>query len=238
MEMNVPGTPWSPVRAVVWTALLVVTACGGEGGAQGQDAGEMSEATSTAAAGERIFDESVEEDECAVLTAEDVNAAVGAPLDGIEQEAWGGVCLYSWDAGSSWSDGSLAVLDVTVHESLDRARSEYARFTEDVTAEEVGEGKDRVQEDLEGERAAGEISPSEEALADALVETMPEMDFTHRRWDGIGSAASTDGHGTVRVRYGNVTVWIVGKTAGEDWLDPEVARNVARRVVAQLDGMG
>lgn len=61
------------------------------------------------------------------------------------------------------------------------------------------------------------------------------MDFTHQRWTGIGDAANTNGRGTVRVLYGNVTVWITGKTDGEDWIHPAVGQEVARQVVANLE---
>lgn len=214
--------------------LIVLAACGADG--SDGDPGDVADAPARVAEA-KIFDESLENDTCAVLTRDDVSAAAGVPLAAVERP-YASMCLYSWDEADGRPDGNLNVMSVRVHETAEAARREYATFTQDVTAEDVGAAKDRVQEELADERAEGGITEREEGVASAVVETMPEMDFTHRGWDDIGDAASTDGRGTVRVLYGNVNVWVTGKTASEDWIDPDVAREVARRVVANLDGIG
>lgn len=219
--------------ATLGMVLFALGACGADGSPELGE-GEPDAETRTAAAA--IFDESLEDDKCSVFTREDAGAAAGVPPDMVEQP-YAGMCLYSWEGGSGHPEGNLNVMGVTVHETVEQARSEHARFTVDVTAEEVGAATDDVQEALAAKRDEGELTADEEAVASAVVGTMPEMDFTHRRWDDIGDGASSDGRGTVRVLYGNVTVWMTGKTDSEDWIDPGVAREVARLIVANLEGL-
>ncbi len=225
-------TPASPVGAALHILLVVVAlalaACGGgEGGAA-----DSPGASATADVPEPTFTEAVEDDDCAVLTPADLAAATGTPQDEIEGRSLGGSgCYYEF------ADLNINVLGVRVHESVDAARSYFARFTEDATAQEVGEAKQQVREELADEREQGEMSESDEAVAGALVDAMPEEDVGHERWPDIGSGSAMDGRGSVRVRYGNVTVWFTGKTDGEDVLDPGLAQDLARRIVANLDAM-
>jgi hypothetical protein len=232
-----------PSRGAAIVVALLSMSLPGCGNAGSESAGDLEESTGVAdleqspGRDDRIFDESVEDEECRVLTTEDVAAATGVPAGEIEQRAISG-CLYSWDAGESWSDGSIMLMSVSAHETVDRATSYYARFTRDTTAEEIAESKDAMKDELAKKREEGELSSGAEAIGGALTEAMPEEDISHQRWSGIGSEASTDGRGSVRLRYGNVTAWFVGKTAGEDRLDDEVAREIGRRIVANLDEIG
>lgn len=211
----------------VWLAVAVAACGGGEGGTA-----EGASGSDRAPAPEPVFTEAVEADDCAVLTPADVSAATGTPEADVEGRSLGGSGCY-YEAGVF----NINLLSVRVYESLDRARGYFERFTEDATAAEVGEAKDEVQEELARKRTEGEMSGSEAAIADALVETMPEEDVRHERWTDIGSEAAMDRRGSVRIRYGNAVVWLTGKTDGEDVLDPDLARDLAQRIVANLDEM-
>lgn len=209
-----------PGRALlvgVLCTLVALEGCGGEG-----DGG--------AADPEPVFTETVEDDDCTVLTLSDVSEATSVPETKLEQRRISG-CLYAWDRGN------VNLLSVRVHETVDQARAYHARFTEDISAAGIDEAQDRVQEELGRRREEGEMNETDQAVAGALVDAMPEEDISHQRWSEIGSEAAMDGRGSVRLRYGNVTIWLTGKTDGEDVIDPALAQELSRRIVANLDGM-
>lgn len=210
--MSKRNTAWSLI------GLLMLSGCGG------------AEGDSAAAAEERTFAEGVGEDKCAVLTMEDVVAATGLPEDAIEQRKVSG-CLYSWDDGTVWMSS------VRVHESVDRAKSYYARFTEDVSADEVEPAREQVKDELSEKEESGEITATEGEAGRAITDAMPARDFTHQLLPGIGNEASYDGNGTVWIRWGNLTATFSGKTGDEDRIDPELAAEYGRRVVANLGEM-
>lgn len=212
--------------AVTWGVVFLIagvaTGCGGEEAGSGAD-GEP-------AVEERIFAEGTGDDECAVLTLDDVTAATGLTAAEIEQREISG-CHYSWDDGMIW------MRRVRVHESVDRAKAYHARFTEDVSSEEVAEAKEQVKDELRDREAAGEMTSDEAAVGSAVTEAMPEWDYEHTSLPGIGSEAVYDGRGTVYIRWGNLTTSFSGKTGDEDRIEGEVATEVGRRVVANLGEM-
>lgn len=216
--------------ALIGVSLLV--GCGG-GASESTAADDTSVAESAAVPNdseEKMFSDSVGDEECRVLTTEDVAAATGVPADQIEQQAISG-CLYSW------SDGSIMLMSVRAHKTLKRAQNEYARFTKDASAEEVEGSKQAFQEEVAKKQEEGELTSVEGAVATTLTDAMPAEEVTHQRWSGIGSEASMNNSGSVRLRYGNVTVWFTGKTGDEDRMDPEIAQEIARRIVTNLDRM-
>lgn len=170
-----------------------------------------------------VFDDSVAHDKCALLSLADVAAATGVPVEAWQQRVVSG-CLYTWPEGSLWL-GS-----VSVHESIERAEESFARYTADAA------GRDFRQHDewpagssgrgLDGPGAA----PGREG-----VTAMPGDAIGYRRLPGVGSEAALDNRGSMRVRYGNVVVWLTGKTGDRDWIDPEVAADLGRRMVANMD---
>lgn len=200
---------------------VLLAGCGGEGSGAGGD-GDVPEPT---------FAENTGDDAgCEILTTADVSAATGVPVSGLDQTALGDMCSYEWD------EGAVTLMGVSVHESIEEATSYHARFTEDVTADQVAAAKERVRGELADREAAGEMSETDEAVGGALVERMPERDIRHRSLPGIGSEAVTDGRGTLRIRYGNATIWVVGKDGeGNDHFEPGVAEEVGRRIVSNLD---
>lgn len=216
--MRATALNWGVVFLIAGTA----TGCGGA------EAG--SRADGETAVEERTFAEGAGEDECAVLTLEDVTAATGLPAAQIEQREISG-CHYSWDDGMVW------MRTVRVHESVERAKGYHARFTRDVTAEEVAEAKEQVQDEFRDREAAGEMTASEGATGRAVTEAMPEWEFTHSSLPGIGSEAVYDGRGTVYIRWGNLTASFSGKTGDEDRIERELALGYGRRVVANLGKM-
>ena len=127
-------------------AVVVATACGGEpSGAQNS----TSAITETARASNpgKMFDESVKEDKCDLLTPAQVTAAAGIVESAIETTP--GFCLYEWEGHN------IFLTSVRVHDSVERASRYYARHTEDgntvtlqygnVTAEFSGKTYDRTE---------------------------------------------------------------------------------------------
>lgn len=211
--MSIRNGAWSLI------GLLMISGCGGT---EADSAGAVAE--------ERTFTEGVGEDKCTVLTMEDVVAATGLSEESIEQRKVSG-CLYSWDDGTVWMSS------VRVHESVDRAKSYYARFTEDVSADEIEPATEQVKDELSEKEESGEITATEGAAGRGITDAMPARDFTHQHLPGIGNEASYDGHGTVWIRRGNLTAKFSGKTDDEDRVDPELAAEYGRRVVANLEAM-
>lgn len=174
---------------------------------------------------ERMFADGVGDDKCGVLTLEDVAEATGIPASEIMQRSISG-CLYSWDDGDGWLEGTVYLSSVRVHDSVEQAKRDHARFTQDVTAEEVANAKEQAKEDLADEPAAREI-----------MDAMPETDFKHRVLPGVGSEAVMNNRGSGYVRTGNITINFSGKVDSEDRMHPEVAADIGRRIVANLHRM-
>jgi hypothetical protein len=70
------------------------------------------------------------------------------------------------------------------------------------------------------------------------MDAMEVGDVSHRRFDGVGDAASLNSEGSLRILHGNVVVWIAWDSMDGEAIDPTLAEAVARRVVANLDAMG
>lgn len=177
-----------------------------------------------------MLDPEVAENDCAVLTLKDVSMATGVSEGDLEQRAYSG-CLYSWEDGTIW------LASVRVHETIDGARREFARFTADVDEDDIAAQKRALSEELKQQAASGDITEESGNVGAAVVELMPEEAITHRTLEGVGSEAKLSNDGSARIRYGNVTVWFTGKTGDRDWIDPPVATEVGRRIVRNLDAL-
>lgn len=185
--------------------VFVTVGCGTEAGDEG-----------------RMFADGVGDDKCAVLTLDDVAMAKGILASEIRQRSISG-CLYWWDVGDGWPEGTVYLGSVRVHDSVERAKRNHARFTEDVTAEAATDAKEQAKEQLAGEPAAREI-----------MDAMPETDFKHRVLPGVGNEAVMNNPGSGYVRTGNLTIRFSGKVDSEDRMHPGIAAEVGRRIVANL----
>ena len=189
---------------------------GGEGGA-----------TPAGAEGPVLDRAALRGDGCTVLDDEDVAAVVGVDASQVSENAQVD-CLFSWPGGSA------IVNALRAHRDVEGARRHYARFTEDVTAEEMREGKTELQDELREEAASGgELDEAEAEVGVELVARLPEDAVTNRDVPGVGSEASTDDRGTITVRFGNVTFDAAAKRGDE--VDRELTIELARRVVGNLD---
>lgn len=234
----------TPEFACSFIALLLTLAACGPGDTIDEAAAEAAadskaaaEAKAEVAVEEKMFDESVSDDKCALLTPADVASATGVPEAALEQRTLGSSCLYSWESGDGWQDGSIYFGSLRVRESIEDAKRRYARKTRDLTAGDVSDAKEQLDEELDEKANDGEMTESEAATASSLAAAMPETDFTHTALDGIGNEAAMDNMGSVYIRYGNAVISFSGKTAGEDHLDPERAAAIAQAIVGHLDSM-
>lgn len=207
------------------TALFFATACNPEAG-EGADTTSAQAGTPPAPDPGKVFDDSVKEDKCSLLTPAQVAAAASVPESAVEKNP--AACLYEWEGAN------IYLSSVRVHDSVERASRYFARNTQDAIAEEIRASKEQLKDEMKE-------SETGTAISEALIDAAPEDAVSHQRWDDIGSEAAWDGN-SVMFRYGNVTVVFSGKTydrtAGEDWVDPEIARDIARAIVSNLDKAG
>lgn len=217
---SIPRIPF-----ILILALTLLGGCGGESSGEESDSGAQAE-TAQAAEPDKMFDESVKEDKCSLLTHAQVAAAASIPESAVEKNR--ALCLYEWE------NANIYLSSVRVHDSIERARNYYNRNTKDFTAEEMRASKEELKQYMEE-------TDSGSGVSEALIDAAPEDAVSHQRWDDIGSEAAWDGN-TTMIRYGNVTVEFSGKTydraEGEDWVPPEIAKAIARSIVANLDEAG
>lgn len=206
-------------------ALTLVGGCGGEAGGGENASGPQADSAQASDPG-KVFNESVRENKCSLLTPAQVAAAASVPESAVEQNP--AACLYEWE------NANIYLSSVRVHDSIERASAYYDRNTKGFTAEEMRASKEELKQKMEE-------SDSGSGMSEALIDAAPEDAVSHQRWDDIGSKAAWDGN-TTMIRYGNVTVKFSGKTydraEGEDWVPPEIAKGVARAIVANLDQAG
>lgn len=176
---------------------------------------------------EPLYDESVGADRCAVLTTADVADVTGVAAEAIDTRAVSG-CLHSWASDSLWL-GS-----VRVHDSTERAKRSFARYTADATAADIRQQRETVADSLERKAESGEVTGDEAVAGKGLLQAMPEDATVYQVIQNVGSEAALSNRGSMRIRHGNVVIWLTGKTDGRDWIDPERAAELGRRMVANL----
>lgn len=85
--------------------------------------------TAQAAEPDKVFDESVKQDKCSLLTPAQVAAAASVPESAVEKNR--SLCLYEWDGHN------IYLSSVRVHESIERASKYYERNTRDFTVKAI-----------------------------------------------------------------------------------------------------
>lgn len=216
--INNQSIPKAPFILII--ALALAGGCGG-----GSNEGERTSGAQSSQPG-KLFDESISEDKCSLLTPAQVAAAALVSASAVEQNS--SICLYEWEGAN------IYLSSVRVHDSIERAREYYARNTKDFTSEEMRASKEALKERVEE-------SESGTGISEALIDAAPEDAINYERWNDVGSEAAWDGN-SVMIRYGNVTVKFSGKTydraEGEDWVPREIAKAIAIAIVANLDKAG
>jgi hypothetical protein len=215
--------------AVVLLA-IVLAGCGGEATSDGASDGE----TTASTAPEPVFPESVEDQKCGLLTADDVAAAIGVPVAAVSSRV---DCLYTWEAGGGAPAGSVFLVSLDVDESVERAQREFARRTEDVTADEVADQQEAFAEAVDERQTEGAVTDTEAATGAALTDALTAESHTHRPLPGVGSEAVVNDRGSAYVRLGNARLRINGMWDGENDLAPEAAAALGRAVVDRLSAL-
>jgi len=168
--------------------LLIFSACGGP-------EAQADEAPDGAVSSSIHFNEgSIKDSACEILTAEMVADAAGVPVGDITQfSPWASLCEYSWDPQNkiTLSGISVAADAQTAHNHFDAAYSEY-------TTEQMAEGQQALDSELQRQAATGEIPSGDAAAAAGLAGLFAGMaaSTSYDQVSGIGDRAVYDG--TVR----------------------------------------
>ncbi len=175
---------------------------------------------------EQMFDRAaVKAKGCPLLRVEDVAASVDIAATAVRPNP-ALDCLYAWDGGTAMLG------NIRVHGSVEAARRDFARTTEDLTAAEMQAGADSLEKRLEAEAAAGSIDRRAAPVGGALARSMAGSDVTNAAIRGIGELASHDGN-RLKVLVGNVTFDLAADRGDE--FDLELSRSIAQRVVRNLE---
>lgn len=172
---------------------LLLVACGGGGGdaAAGGPGAEASSARTSSAPGP-LFDRSVGDLSCEVLTPELVSGVLGVPAADLRQTSVMGACNYRWSGGTA-AMTSLRVFD-------DAARA--VRFFEDayreMSPEEVARAMEAIGTEMERRTATGEVTREQAAIGREVTAGAGAAAATARyeAVQGLGDRAVYDG--TVR----------------------------------------
>lgn len=203
-----PRGPRAVRRNALLVALIVAAGCGGgadaPAGGEGPAEGAASSPSGSAAAPSGpLFDRSVGDLSCELLTAELVAAVVGVPASELQGRSVLGACTQRW------SDGSATLTSLRVFDDAARA----ARFFEDsnrqLTPEEAARAAEAIGAEMERRAGAGEVTREQvetgrPITAGAAAAATQPMEVV----DGLGDRALYDG--TVRTMplpggAGNVT---------------------------------
>lgn len=153
-------------------AACLVLACGSPDPAEpGPSATDSSGAA--AAAPSALYDESLTDDPCALLTPAMVASVAGVAVELLEPRQTSGMCIYSWDGGTA------NIAFIKTYDDPEKAKSRFENEHRNMTGAEVGaamaEIGERAKERLREEAAAGEDVPQAEevepvtgVMADAL----------------------------------------------------------------------
>jgi len=148
-------------HSFLWIALpaLLLMACGGGAGdtpAGGED-GESAPARTTATASP-LFDRSVGQLSCEVLTPELVSGVLGVPVADLRQTSIMGACSYRWDGGTA------AMTSLRVFEDPARAVRFFQDAYRDMSPEEVARAMEAIGVEMERRTATGEVTREQEAI--------------------------------------------------------------------------
>lgn len=198
------------------SALVLLPAFGACGGAA---ADADAEPTTSAAAGEARFAESLEDEPCAVVTKETVAAVFDIPAGEITADS-GMFCTYEWEGGGR-------TVDVTVHinsvaEDAERAASRFASATRGMSGADL----DRAVDDIK-QRAAesGELKGdgAREAAGAVTASVGSDRGIQFEDVEGVGDEARlalTVGAGDLWVRVGNL-IFTVSAYSGPEMPMPD-----------------
>lgn len=176
------------MRHVPLLAVVLLVGCATE---SSDPTGDRADA-STSTVGSALFDESIEDEPCTVLTPALLSEVVGVPAADLEQREMMGVCAYSWEGGEA-SLGRLAV-----HESAGQAQQRFEQTYRQITPEERERAAEAMRESLERRREAGELTDEQARMAGGLADMAGGVAQTteYEPVSDIGDQAVYDG--TVR----------------------------------------
>jgi hypothetical protein len=180
---------------VLFSSLLLAFACKSEDSEK-----EGTSASTPAAAGEApaaegaasggLYDESIREDPCALLTTDMVAKVANKPAAEIEQRNVSAMCLYSWEGGNA------GIAFVKAHKSVERAKVAFENSHKNMSGAEVKAAMDTIgekaKENLKEEAKAGKKVPGADAVdpvAGAVAKSMGGG-ITFEPVDGLGDMAA------------------------------------------------
>ncbi len=168
-------------------------------------AAEGGEADAPAEAAALSFEESLEKEECEVLTAALVGETFGLAAGDLKQSTIAG-CIYQWESEAEELNARLG--SFRVHDDVDKAKQWFENSTKDMSQEEIaaamGKIKAKAAEDGKLDTKAKDEAADE--IGGAITEMAGADGYTFETIDGVGDAAAVSGDdGQVTVLLGNAT---------------------------------
>lgn len=206
-------------------SLLLALSCKSSDKKDGKSETEGAAADQSAPAGEsgaaaasgKLYDKSIKEDVCALLTTDMVAAVAKKPVGEVEQKAISSMCRYEWEGGNA------GIAFVRVHDSVEDARQRFERSHKNMSGEEVKDAMKKIGEGaekrLEEDAKKGKKVPNADAVkpvTGAMAKSMAGG-ITFEAVEGLGDMAAyeTTRHentisGTTIVSYANNIDVLVG----------------------------
>lgn len=189
---------------------------GSAAGAASAPEGSVEQALAAAneESGGRIYDESLTEKACELLSPEGVGQAFGIPVAELESRSVLG-CTYRWEskAGAEPMQFDARFSSIRVHNDAETAKRWFANATKGMSQEEAKQAMAAVA-DKAKEREEIDTKAKEKAVdqvGDAFVEFAGPDGIQFESVEGVGDEARLDlSDGGLWVRTGNLTFIISG----------------------------
>jgi hypothetical protein len=196
-----------------WTlpAILLLVACGGGGGDTspgGDAAGEGNPPTAATASGP-LFDRSVGDLSCEVLTPELVSGVLGVPAAELRQTSVMGACNYRW------SGGTAGMTSLRVFDDVPRAVRFFEDSNREMSPEEVARAMEAIGEEMERRTATGEVTREQAEIGREVAAGAGAAAATARLEvvEGVGDRALYDGTARSTTLPGAGTITTVASQA-------------------------
>lgn len=203
VKSHLLGRPRLMVNSLACALLLA--ACGQTADSSNESAHDAELAATDAAimadANVARFDESLEDDPCAVVTKQQVADAFGVPLTEIEQSSIS-TCEYEWEGGAE-DNLNVEIYIHDVFDSVTAATTHFNNATRSMSGAEVASAMGKIKGELED---SGKVdAEGQRKSAEGVTSIFGADGFTFVDVPGVGDQARFDtGTGELNVRVDNL----------------------------------